>query len=91
MGSNPYILGGEITAEGRRLLEQGRGLEREAKRLLERIAVQPGWRVLDVGCGPLGILETSWPKASGLAARWSALNVTRALLTWAGLFLPSEA
>jgi ubiquinone/menaquinone biosynthesis C-methylase UbiE len=57
MSSNPYVLGGQITAEGQRLLEQGRGLEREAKSLLDRIGVQPGWRAIDVGCGPLGILD----------------------------------
>jgi ubiquinone/menaquinone biosynthesis C-methylase UbiE len=57
MSSNPYVLGGPITAEGQRLLEQGRGLEREAKSLLDGIGVQPGWRAIDVGCGPLGILD----------------------------------
>jgi SAM-dependent methyltransferase len=57
MDSNPYILGGEITAEGQRLLEQGHGLEAEANWLLDRIRVQPGWRALDAGCGPLGILD----------------------------------
>jgi SAM-dependent methyltransferase len=57
MSSNPYILGGQITAEGQRLLEQGRGLEPEAKSLLDRIGMQPGWKAIDVGCGPLGILD----------------------------------
>jgi ubiquinone/menaquinone biosynthesis C-methylase UbiE len=57
MGSNPYILGGEITAQGQRLLEQGRGLEAEANWLLDRVSVQPGWRAVDAGCGPLGILD----------------------------------
>jgi ubiquinone/menaquinone biosynthesis C-methylase UbiE len=57
MSSNPYILGDQITAEGQRLLEQGRGLEPEAKSLLDRIGVQPGWKAIDVGCGPLGILD----------------------------------
>jgi SAM-dependent methyltransferase len=57
MGSNPYILGGQITVEGQRLLQQAIGFDREAKWLLERIAVQPGWRAVDVGCGPLGILD----------------------------------
>jgi hypothetical protein len=41
MSSNPYILGGQITVEGQRLLEQGRGLEREAKSLLGRSALYP--------------------------------------------------
>jgi ubiquinone/menaquinone biosynthesis C-methylase UbiE len=55
--SGPYVLGRQITAEGQRLLQQGLGLEREAKWLLDRIGVQPGWRAVDVGCGPLGILD----------------------------------
>ena len=38
-------------------LEQGRGLEPEAKSLLDRIGMQPGWKAIDVGCGPLGILD----------------------------------
>src|SRR5215467_1955470 len=57
MDSNPYILGGQITAEGQRLVQQAIGFDREAQWLLERIAVQPGWRAVDVGCGPLGILD----------------------------------
>jgi SAM-dependent methyltransferase len=55
--SNPYVLGGQITAEGERLLHQCRGLEREARWLLDRVGVQPGWRAVDVGCGPLGVLD----------------------------------
>jgi ubiquinone/menaquinone biosynthesis C-methylase UbiE len=54
---NPYVLGGQLTAEGRRLLEQARGLEPEARSLLDRIGVRQGWRAVDVGCGPLGILD----------------------------------
>jgi len=42
---------------GRRLLEQAGGLEPEAKSLLDCIGVQAGWRAVDVGCGPLGILD----------------------------------
>jgi hypothetical protein len=41
-GSNPYVLGGQITAEGQRLLQQSLGLEREARWLLDYIGVQPG-------------------------------------------------
>jgi len=57
MDSNPYILGDQITAEGQRLVQQAIRFDREAKWLLERIAVKPGWRAVDVGCGPLGILD----------------------------------
>jgi len=56
-GADPYVLGGEVTAEWERLLHQCRGLEREARWLLDRIGIQPGWRTIDVGCGPLGVLD----------------------------------
>jgi precorrin-6B methylase 2 len=56
-GSNPYVLGGQITAEGERLLQQGLGLEREARWLLDRIGVRPRARTVDVGCCPLGVLD----------------------------------
>ncbi len=55
--SSPYVLGGQVTAEGERLLQQCRGLEREARWLLDRVGVQPGWRAVDVGYGPLGVLD----------------------------------
>jgi hypothetical protein len=50
-----YVLGGTAT-EQHRLLVQTAGFEREAAWLLDRLAVQPGWRAIDVGCGPLGVL-----------------------------------
>ena len=40
--SSPYVLGVQATAEGDRLLQQCRGLEREARWLLDRIGVRPG-------------------------------------------------
>jgi SAM-dependent methyltransferase len=51
-----YFLGG-TDDERDRLLRQGEGLQREARWLLDRLDVRPGWRVVDVGCGPLGLLE----------------------------------
>ena len=54
---SPYVLGTQVTTEGERLLQQSRALERETRWLLDRIGVQPGWRAVDVGCGPLGILN----------------------------------
>jgi ubiquinone/menaquinone biosynthesis C-methylase UbiE len=91
MSSNPYILGGQITAEGQRLLEQGRGLEREAKSLLDRIRVQPGWQVVDVGCGPLGILDLLADRvgpdgeAVGLERESSLLEMGQTILAQRGL------
>jgi SAM-dependent methyltransferase len=54
--SAAYPLSGTQT-ELERLLAQAESYELRARLLLEQIPIQPGWRVLDVGCGPLGILN----------------------------------
>lgn len=43
--------------EIRRLQSWGRVWEPEAETMLDHIGVQPGWRCLDLGCGPMGILR----------------------------------
>jgi SAM-dependent methyltransferase len=54
--SVPYALGGTLT-EQQRLIAQAHGLAAHARRLLDRINVRPGSRAVDVGCGPIGILQ----------------------------------
>ncbi len=44
-------------AERVRLLAQCETHRSEAEQLMERIGVSAGWDVLDLGCGPLGILD----------------------------------
>ena len=51
-----YILG-TSRIEQKRLLEQGALFEAEARWLLDEIGVEPAWRAVDLGCGPLGILH----------------------------------
>jgi SAM-dependent methyltransferase len=51
-----YVLGSS-PAERDRLLAQGELFAPEARALLDRVGVRPGWRAVDVGCGPLGILD----------------------------------
>jgi SAM-dependent methyltransferase len=51
-----YLLGaGE--AERARLLAHGETYRAATAALLDRIGIAPGSRVLDVGCGPLGVLD----------------------------------
>jgi SAM-dependent methyltransferase len=50
-----YILGGTLT-EQERLIAQAAGLTPEANMLLDAVDVRPGWRAIDFGCGPIGIL-----------------------------------
>lgn len=54
--SVPYVLGGTPT-EQQRLISQAQGLEPHARSMLERIAIRPGSRTVDFGCGPIGILN----------------------------------
>src|SRR5216683_2068637 len=54
--SRSYPLGGTST-ERDRLLSQADQYEPTANWLLDQIGVQPGWRAVDIGCGPIGILN----------------------------------
>jgi len=54
--SASYPLGGTST-ERDRLLSQAAQYEPTANWLLDQIGVQPGWRAVDIGCGPIGILN----------------------------------
>jgi SAM-dependent methyltransferase len=54
--SDAYVVGGTLT-EQQRLLVQCQDLAPAARDLLDRIRVMPGWQVIDVGCGPLGIVD----------------------------------
>lgn len=54
--STQYLLGNS-PGERERLLRQGELFGEQARWLLDRIGIRPGWRALDVGCGPLGVLD----------------------------------
>lgn len=51
-----YVLGGTLT-EQQRLIAQAQGLEAHARWMLDRIPIKPGFRALDIGCGPIGIMN----------------------------------
>jgi ubiquinone/menaquinone biosynthesis C-methylase UbiE len=52
----PYVLRG-TQIEQQRLIKQAKGLEKPARWLLDQIGIRPGSRVVDVGCGPIGIIN----------------------------------
>jgi SAM-dependent methyltransferase len=54
--SMQYVMGGG-PSEQQRLLAQAQEFDRDARWLIDQIGVQPGWRVADLGCGPIGILD----------------------------------
>ena len=54
--STSYPLGG-TQADLDRLLAQAAIYEPETNWLLDQIGVGPGWRAVDIGCGPIGILN----------------------------------
>ena len=54
--SQSYPLGGTST-ERDRLLSQAEQYEPTANWLLDQVGVQDGWRAVDIGCGPIGILN----------------------------------
>ncbi|MGY8668149.1 methyltransferase domain-containing protein [Bradyrhizobium sp. UFLA05-109] len=54
--SDPYVLGGTQT-EQERLVAQAAEFEPQSRWLLDQMDIRPGWRALDVGCGPIGIVN----------------------------------
>src|SRR5579863_2787265 len=54
--SDQYFLG-HSSVEQRRLQQQAEELAEESARLFDQIALAPGSRVVEIGCGPQGCLE----------------------------------
>lgn len=54
--STEYLLGNSA-GERERLLRQGELFSEQAGWLLDHIGIAPGGRALEIGCGPLGILD----------------------------------
>jgi SAM-dependent methyltransferase len=54
--SSTYLLDSSAS-ERQRLLFQGEMFRSDAERLLDRCAIPVGGRAIDVGCGPLGVLD----------------------------------
>ncbi|MEM7012252.1 MAG: hypothetical protein AAF585_12275 [Verrucomicrobiota bacterium] len=54
--SNDYLLG-KSASEPERLIRQAELYRPEARQLLDAVNLTTGQRALDLGCGPLGILD----------------------------------
>jgi SAM-dependent methyltransferase len=54
--SATYVFGGDA-AELQRLTVQAAGLAPQAQWLFDQIPIRAGWRTVDIGCGPIGILD----------------------------------
>jgi hypothetical protein len=64
-----YALGGTLS-EQQRLMAQAQGLEVHAEWLLDQIGVSAGQRTVDVGCGPIGILNLLSDRGSRRRSNW---------------------
>ena len=51
-----YALGADAP-ERQRLRQQAKELRAHSQALLDRVGAAPGWRAIDLGCGPLGVLD----------------------------------
>jgi SAM-dependent methyltransferase len=51
-----YVLGSS-DPERQRLIRQAKMFAAEASWLLDQAGAKPGWRAVDVGCGPIGIMD----------------------------------
>jgi SAM-dependent methyltransferase len=54
--SAPYVLGG-TSLERDRLIAQAKELAPYTRSMLDRIGIRPGARTVDIGCGPIGIMD----------------------------------
>ncbi len=73
-----YVFGAG-DAEVARLLERAVSRRPAAEQLLDRVGVRTGWDVLDVGCGPLGILDLLAERV-GATGRVVGLDRERAMV-----------
>lgn len=83
--STQYLLGNSPD-ERERLLRQGELFGEQARWLLNRIDIRPGWRALEMGCGPLGILDLLAERV-GSGGAVVGLDRDRQMRDWAQLSL----
>jgi ubiquinone/menaquinone biosynthesis C-methylase UbiE len=52
-----YVLGSSAAERGRTGMPGARLHEPEARWLLDQTGIGPAWQAIDVGCGPIGVLD----------------------------------
>ncbi|HEV2217963.1 MAG TPA: methyltransferase domain-containing protein [Candidatus Dormibacteraeota bacterium] len=76
-----YALGADAP-ERQRLRQQAKELRAHSEALLDRVGAAPGWRAIDLGCGPLGVLdilsERVGPSGSVIGLDYDPVNVAMA-------------
>jgi SAM-dependent methyltransferase len=75
-----YVLGSS-TPERERLLKQCELFEPEARWMLDQIGVRPDWWTVDIGCGPLGVLNVL-AEYAGPGAQVVGLERDVQMVTW---------
>jgi trans-aconitate methyltransferase len=81
--SEPYVLGGTQT-EQQRLVAQAAEFENQSRWLLDQVDIQHGWRAVDIGCGPIGILNLLSERVGRAGSVISVWSGNRALSQWHG-------
>ena len=88
--TDQYLLG-HSAAEQERLRQQPKQLEPEARWLLDQLGIQPGWRAIEIGCGPQGVLDLLAQRVGpegtvlGLDTSGDAVRLARAFVAEHGL------
>jgi len=83
--AHTYALGSS-QPELDRLHRQSDALSEEAHWLFDRLDIQPGWKVLDVGCGPRGVLDIL-AKRVGEGGSVTGLDASAAMVEQARAFV----
>ncbi len=88
-GGPVYALGSDAT-ERQRLRRQSDELRAASAELLDRVGVGKGWNVIDLGCGPAGVIELL-SEHVGLTGHVTGLDVNPANVALAQAFASERA
>jgi len=84
-----YILGDNTDERQRPRTRQNAALGAEAEDLFDALPIEPGWRVVEIGCGPCGLLETM-SRRVGPNGRVIGLDASSAMVEEARAFVEEQ-